>query len=1174
MQRITARLTAIMLIILVSLNVQPIFSQQTFQNTSEANNSGQVQTVSFTENKGQLCDQYSNPRPDILFSGSDGQMDYFLGKSGISYQMSYSEGKIDPANISSENLPKNETTIQRIDIRWRDANSELVARPDKSLPGYKSYYLGHCPEGVTNVKSYAGVTIENLYPGIDLHYYQQEGHLKSDYIVTPNSDYRKIQLEVLGAEIRIQKNGSLKLVTPMGEIEEGAPIVFQNGKQLSARWMQQGNILSFEVDDYDPNEEMIIDPITRIWGTYYGNSGNDLIGKVIANASGDVFMSGSTFSTTGIATSGGFQSTFGGAYDAFLAKFNSSGILQWATYYGGTNLEFGYSCAVDNSGNSYLTGFTFSSNAISTPGAHQQSLGGMIDAFLVKFNSAGTRQWATFYGGTADDYGNSVTTDQNGNVYLCGSTTSSSGISTPGSHQVTYTGTQDGYMVKFNSSGVRQWGTYYGGTAVDNTQSCAADAVGNLYFSGTSASNGGISSASSHQSLYAGGTNDAFLVKFNTLGVRQWGTYYGGSNEDNGASCTTDQSGNVFLTGRTASTNGISSTSSHQVTFGGGTRDAYLAKFNSSGTRLWGTYYGGTAGDAGFSCRTDAAGNAYLAGDAGSTTGIATPGAYQSTLLSTEQAFFAIFNSSGIRQYGTYYSGNSSSTGRSCAVSSTGAIYLAGETNSALGIATPGSHQDSLVSGPECFLAKFFDCNLVVSGSSQTNVSCFGGMNGTATVSATGGSPSYTYNWSPGGATTPTASNLSAGAYSCTISDLNGCPAVHSVTISAPLAISASVSQSNVSCNGGTNGSATLSVSGGTQGYNYAWSSGGSVTATASGLAAGNYSCTVTDANSCSYVESILITEPVALASSNSGTDASCFGGNDGTASVNVSGGTPSYSYAWSSGGGNAATATGLLAGTYSCTITDANFCTLIDSVSISEPTDLVLSPTQTDVSCYGGNDGTATVSGTGGTPGYTYAWSSNPSTAPTATGLSAGTYICSVTDANNCIATQTVVISQPSQIDTSVTVNGTSLTANNTASTYQWVDCNIGNQAIPGAVNQAYSPVASGTFAVALSVNGCQDTSSCYQITIVGRDEPVSNGPTFELHPNPTSGQFKISITGNSSEVRYRIINALGVTIAEETLSDAIEISASIQGSSGIYFIEVTFPDEGVQRTARLIKY
>ena len=403
-------------------------------------------------------------------------------------------------------------------------------------------------------------------------------------------------------------------------------------------------------------------------------------------------------------TIGGFSGT-----DAFLVKFNSSGVRQWATYYGGSEWDYGISCAIDASGNVYMIGSTSSTSGIATAGAHETTVN---DGFLVKFNSSGVRQWGTYFEGN----GNACATDASGNVYIVGLTNSTSGIATAGAHQTVMSGSGDAFLVKFNSSGVRQWGTYFGGpfnggSANETGISCATDASGNIYMVGKTPSTSGIATVGAHQT--AGGTQffDAFLVKFNSTGVIQWGTYYDGLGDTQPNSCATDASGNVYMAGQVFQEllpdSGISTPGAHQTTYGGGFTDAFLVKFDPNGVRQWGTYYGGSSVEEGTSCAIDPSGNVYIAGHTGSTTGIATAGAHQTVFGGGGlDGFLVCFNSSGVRQSGTYY-GEGFVSG--CASDASGNVYIAGITQSSSGIATAGAHQTANGNSGynDAFLVKF-----------------------------------------------------------------------------------------------------------------------------------------------------------------------------------------------------------------------------------------------------------------------------------------------------------------------------------------------------------------------------------------------------------------------------------------------------------------------------------
>ncbi|MEO8147352.1 MAG: T9SS type A sorting domain-containing protein [Bacteroidia bacterium] len=306
----------------------------------------------------------------------------------------------------------------------------------------------------------------------------------------------------------------------------------------------------------------------------------------------------------------------------------------------------------------------------------------------------------------------------------------------------------------------------------------------------------------------------------------------------------------------------------------------------------------------------------------------------------------------------------------------------------------------------------------------HVNVTCFGGNNGSATVTAIGGTAPYNYSWNTIPVqTTQTATGLTAGAYTVTVSDANGCTQTALVVITQPSSgLNITATSVNPSCNGSSNGSINITVTGGTPPYSYLWT-GGSTTEDQSGIAAGSHTVTVTDANGCTIALCVVLVQPTQIALTTSKTDVSCAGGNSGSASATAAGGTPPYTYQWSNGATTSAI-TGLFAGNYTVTVTDANGCIRNATVTINSAAAMVLSTSSTNVTVYGGNNGTASVSVvSGGTPAYAYSWNTIPAkTTAAITGLAAGTYQVTVTDSKGCVKTASVVITQPNYVCSSGT--------------------------------------------------------------------------------------------------------------------------------------------------------
>lgn len=399
--------------------------------------------------------------------------------------------------------------------------------------------------------------------------------------------------------------------------------------------------------------------------------------------------------------------------------------------------------------------------------------------------------------------------------------------------------------------------------------------------------------------------------------------------------------------------------------------------------------------------------------------------------------------------------------------------------------------------------------SLSASAQVNANVNCFAGNTGSATITAAGGSGNYTYSWLPFGGNTATANNLSAGTYSCTINDPSGCSFVQTVTITQPPQLALTSATTSPACNGYSDGSAFVTVNGGSPGYSYNWMPFGGNSDTASALTAGTYTVVITDVNSCSITSTLTVTQPALITSSAATTASTCFGASDGSSTLSVTGGTPGYSFQWQPTGGTSNTASNLIPGSYTCQITDQHGCTIQQSVTITEPSQISVTPASTNVLCGGTYTGSAAVGVTGGTGPYNYSWVPVTGTGSSLTGLAAGSYTVTITDANNCIANQQFNITQPPPLV--LAVGSDSICPGDMATVLSAVSGGVGPYAYAwsdgsSSSSLSVSPAQTGNYTLVVSdANNCQAS----QITTIS----VMPAPVAAISSNAPNNLFSLSV-------------------------------------------------------------
>ncbi|WP_118950384.1 DUF7948 domain-containing protein [Taibaiella helva] len=652
----------------------------------------------FIENAGQITDQAGKPRPDVDFQVKGDGVNVFFGDAAIHYQWAAAREATKDGKDAASRL----IDMYRMDVTLLHANTHAVMIKEAPQAYFEQYLNGTM---LQRAHTYKKVIYKDVYPHIDwVFYFNAEGKLEHDFVVRPGGKVSDIRLQYDGATaLQLNRDGSLTATTPMGRVSESAPRSYTDkGVAIASSFVLDKKELRFRTATHSGT--LTIDP-TLEWGTFYGGTSDDFNPSLATDPDGNVYMSFATMqgsAAINIVTTGAYQTTrqvAEGDNSPFLVKFDSTGQRQWGTHFGHSSytlyprdvpnlscdpygnifimadtmiakfngagqlswtrglpgyIEFLYRTAAiqcDLSGNLYLTGNAYSGqNAVfGTPGTYKDTVTGGMDAFLMKYDSAGNRLWGTFFGGEGSEQNyvgfDPLACDAAGNVYLSGRTESLTGIATPGSFQTTLSGTDDAYLAKFDSQGQLLWATYYGGESTEMGGSVVTDADDNVFLAGMTKSATGISSPNSFQDTLAGG-NDFFVAKFNSSGARQWATYYGGEGEEwynyRGGILGRDATGNVVLYGFTNSPDGISTPGAYQEDILSGGYTVFLAKLNTSGNRLWGTYFGGAGGaqiggyisfygpnSAGGDISCDAFGNIYIANSAGPNAEVTTPNSYQ-----------------------------------------------------------------------------------------------------------------------------------------------------------------------------------------------------------------------------------------------------------------------------------------------------------------------------------------------------------------------------------------------------------------------------------------------------------------------------------------------------------------------------------------------------------------
>lgn len=833
------------------------------QNSNLSNWNKKTKSLGFTENKGQFKGTDQLPAPYVLFKVESPGLNIWITETGLTYQFIQHEERTENHSntkaASKKDGDQEEKKIvhwKRVDMTLKDAQikKENILTEDEITQGRVDYYFPHCPDGVFNVRTYSKIRITQIYPGIDwVLYTSTSGSLKYDFVVAPNANPNNIQLLYEGnGSINIQKD-QLSFNNDLGKVVEGKLYCYQKNKtnKVESSYMVTTNnkldyttginkpanakaavnttIFSQEVTiqlgEYDKSDTLIIDP-KLVWGTLFGGNSLDGIVSIDTDSENNLLATGYTFS----------------------------------------HIDF----PVQSYGN------FFEGNIVDES-----------DIFVLKFDSIGQLIWSTYYGGSTIENGSMITTDKANNVWIVAETESDDlPVEDAGTYyEDIFSSSGDIFILKFDKNGNRIWATYYGSDLAKGF-AIEADNYGHIWITGET--DGSFPTYNTPYSTF-GGFQDAFILKFDTAGNRMLASLWGGSEYDGGHSICSDADGNIFITGQTASPNFPTQNANtfFQQNIAGG-RDAYLAKFDSTGNPLWSTYFGGNNNDNGYAIETDEMGNIFAIGYTKSDTNFPLLNAgtfYQDTLKGTDDTYLVKFDNHGNLLWSTYYGGSDADQMRfydHMAIDKCNNVYVTFRTASP-DITTKDMgnchyYKGNHGGGDDCFIAQFNndgDLNWATyiggNGRDQYNPLALQKDN---TLIMGGEFINYTISTSlpllnPGGVTY--FEDIPQGADDSFILKFE------------PPETTFSQSQTNAKCTS-CNGSATVTVLDcNTPPYTFTWSNGtvatdiNSTTHTVSGLCAGEYSVIVESCNTKTDTVYYTITSESEVITANA-TDSICVG--------------------------------------------------------------------------------------------------------------------------------------------------------------------------------------------------------------------------------------------------------------------------------------------------------
>lgn len=685
--------------------------------------------MTFVPNQGQAPQGTTHTAQGIGYSLWLGRTEAVLGLSGPVRGESRSSDRssLGPLSGRGGSVPTpRETALLRMQL----VGASPTARPEAEVPlqGKANYLVGDRPsDWKTGVPTYGRVTYREVYPGIDVSYYGDQGQFEYDFIVAAGTDPSIVTLGFEGAQaVTLDDRGDLVLTVAGAELRQSAPVIYQ--ASADARVPVPGGFLlrddgsvGFTLGAYDRSRPLVIDP-TLAYSSFLGAGGLDFGSSVAVDNQGNAYVVGPTTSPLFPTTPGAEDTTFNGEQDGFVAKLTADGsALVYSTFLGGSGTDDADSVALDSRGNAYVRGITLSPDFPTTPGAFDRVFNGGIDAWVAKLSSNGSSlRYSTFLGGSGFDSGSGIAVDRRGAAYVPGITGSPEFPTTPGAFQTEFHGVGgplppplgpgdfDGYLTKLDPDGSRlEYSTFLGASRLEAAFKVAVDPRGEAFVAGVTASTDFPTTSGAHDRTL-GGITDAFVVRFNRDGSAPlYSTFVGGSGTEGALGFAVDLRGSAYVTGGSSSTDLPTTPGAFDRSSNGGD-DAFVTKLTPDGSALaYSTFLGGAGSEGGYGLAVNVLGEAYVTGGTYSSDFPTTPDALDTTANGDSDVFLTMLTRDGSGlAYSTLLGGPGIDAGYGVSVDARGAAYVTGETSSPQFPTTPGAFDTTGNGEADAFVTK------------------------------------------------------------------------------------------------------------------------------------------------------------------------------------------------------------------------------------------------------------------------------------------------------------------------------------------------------------------------------------------------------------------------------------------------------------------------------------